>query len=139
MVEGYRWLGEALGEALRALGAPDVRVVGAREAHGARRDAVAEACFGGLSPFEVLAGGRKVIGLSQIRRRSGALLQAGIATSFDARRLARLMGRDAAFAATLAERAGGLDEFLDTPFAERLVPAVEHAIEERGAARLLDE
>ena len=31
------------------------------------------ACFGGLSPYEVLAGGRKVVGLSQTRRRQGTL------------------------------------------------------------------
>ena len=56
---------------------------------GRRRDA----CFGGLSPFEVTAGGRKVVGLSQARRAGrGTLLQAGVPLRLDARRLARLLG-----------------------------------------------
>ena len=64
--------------------------------------AAADACFGGLSPFEVLAGGRKVVGLSQARRRPGTLLQAGIPLTLDAARLARLMARDEEFAQGLS-------------------------------------
>ena len=109
VVDAYRWLGEAIADALRALGARDVAVIGVAEARAARAHPgpAADACFGGLSPYEVLAGGRKVVGLSQARRKPGALLQAGIPLRLDAGRLARLMGRDAAFAAGLAAIGGG--------------------------------
>ena len=76
----------------------------------ARPGPAADACFGGLSPFEVTAAGRKVVGLSQTRRGAGALLQAGILMSLDPGLLARLMGRGEEFAAGLAAAAAGLDE-----------------------------
>ena len=74
------------------------------------------ACFGGLSPYEVLAGGRKVVGLSQARRRQGTLLQAGVLMELDAARLARVLGGGDGLAADLAAAAAGLRE---------LVPGVE--------------
>ena len=110
VVAAYRWLGEAIADALGAVGVADVEVIDvprARAAAGAP-GAAADACFGGLSPFEVLAGGRKVVGLSQARRRPGALLQAGIPLTLDAARLARLMARDEDFARPL--RHGGRRE-----------------------------
>jgi lipoate-protein ligase A len=36
------------------------------------------ACFAGLSPWEVVAGGRKIAGLAQVRRRQGVLLVGGV-------------------------------------------------------------
>ena len=133
VVEAYRWLGEAIADALRALGARDVAVIGVAEARAARArpGAAADACFGGLSPYEVLAGGRKVVGLSQARRKPGALLQAGIPLRLDARRLARLMGRDAAFAASLAATAAGLDEVAPGAGAAQAIAAVDAAVRAR--------
>lgn len=114
VVEGYRWLGEALGAALRALGVATVAVVApaAARANRAAAGAAAPACFGTLSPYEVTAGGRKVVGLAQARRTTGTLLQAGISLRLDARGLAGLLALSPsarrAFARDLEARAGGL-------------------------------
>lgn len=141
VVGAYRWLGEAIAEALRALGADRVEVIGVDAARAARRRAgpEADACFGGLSPFEVLSRGRKLVGLSQARRRTGALLQAGIALTFDAPRLARLMGRDAAFAHALAAVAAGLDAALPDVRADDVVCAVDGAVRRRLGVRMRDQ
>lgn len=141
VVDAYRWLGEAIAGALRALGAPAVEVIGmaaAREARS-RPGPAADACFGGLSPYEVLAGGRKVVGLSQARRRPGTLLQAGILLRLDARRLARLMGRDEGFAAGLAATAAGIDESVPGLTREAVVEAVDRAVRERAGVELRDD
>lgn len=141
VVAAYRWLGEAIAEALTALGAPDVDVIGVARAHASRREPgpAADACFGGLSPFEVLAGGRKVVGLSQARRRPGTLLQAGIPLRLDAARLARLMGRDAAFAAGLGATAAGLRELVPDADAAAVIAAVDAAVSRRQGVRLEDD
>lgn len=104
----YRWLGEVVADALTAVGvtARPVSVEGAREAQR-RDDAVAvrarRACFGGLSPFEPVGeDGRKLAGLSQVRRRTGTLFQCGIALDLDTEGLAGLLEEDPAEAAALA-------------------------------------
>ena len=79
-------------------------------APGPRARAADVACFGGLSPYEVLAGGRKVVGLSQARRRQGTLLQAGVLLDLDAARLARLLDGGDRLAADLTAAAAGLRE-----------------------------
>jgi lipoate---protein ligase len=112
VVEGYRWLGEALAEGLRAVGAPDVELVQVPRARAADPTPADVACFGGLSPYEVLAGGRKVVGLSQARRRNGTLLQAGVLLDLDAARLARLLGGGDGLGADLAATAAGLRELV---------------------------
>ena len=60
----------------------------------------------------MLAGGRKVVGLSQARRRNGTLLQAGVLLDLDAARLARLLGGGDGLAADLAAAAAGLRELM---------------------------
>jgi len=137
VVAAYRWLGEAVAGALRALGVPDVAVLSPAEARAdpGRAGPAAVACFGGRSPYEVTAGGRKAVGLSQARRRQGALFQAGILLGLDVAGLARLLAppgpaRDA-FAADLAARAGapaGLD-------ASRVIVAVEAELAAREGIR----
>jgi lipoate-protein ligase A len=141
VVDAYRWLGEAIADALRAVGARDVAVIGVAEARAARArpGPAADACFGGLSPYEVLAGGRKVVGLSQARRKPGTLLQAGIPLHLDADRLARLMGRDAEFAAGLAATATGLDETAPGVTPGDVVAAVDAAVRARTGATLRDD
>jgi lipoate-protein ligase A len=131
VVAAYRWLGEALAEALTAVGVPDVEVLALERARAAPPGPAADACFGGLSPWEVLAGGRKVVGLSQTRRRTGALLQAGLPLRLDAARLARLLGRDAGWAAGLAATAAGVRELAPDVTADALVDAVEAALADR--------
>jgi lipoate-protein ligase A len=138
VVGAYRWLGEAIGAALRALGVPDVEVVGIERAHDdrARPGPAADACYGGLSPFEVTAAGRKVVGLSQTRRAPGALLQAGILMSLDPGLLARLLHRDAEFADGLAAAAVGLGELGPGVTAAAVAGAVDAAVARQQSVRL---
>lgn len=133
VVDAYRWLGEAIAEGLRALGVPDVEVVGIERAREdrARPGPAADACFGGLSPFEVTATGRKVVGLSQTRRAAGALFQAGILMSLDPGLLARLLRRDEEFAEGLAAAAAGLAELRPGLSAAAVVGAVDAAVARR--------
>lgn len=133
VVAAYRWLGEALADALRALGVPDVEVIDVARARAAKAapGPAADACFGGLSPWEVLAGGRKVVGLSQTRRRQGALLQAGVPLRLDAGRLARLLGRDDAWAGGLRATAAGVGELAPGVRADDLVRATEESVAAR--------
>jgi len=73
ILSSYRWLGESLSKALQSSwGVP----AQALAAHPTR--APHWACFAGLSPWEVVADGRKLVGLAQVRRRTGVLLTAGI-------------------------------------------------------------
>ena len=83
IVESYRWFGEVWVEALHLLGVP-TRAIPIDEAHVQRillrqpetreREAILRrACYGSLSPYEVVAGQRKVVGLDMIRRRNGSL------------------------------------------------------------------
>jgi lipoate-protein ligase A len=101
VTESYRWLGEVWAAALGALGIA-ARVV---DIATARADAqlldplLRRVCFGGLSPYEVVVERQKVVGLAQARRRTGALLQAGVYLQWAPERTAALM------AATPAERA----------------------------------
>jgi lipoate-protein ligase A len=138
VVEAYRWLGEAIAAALRSLGVEGVEVasVGRARAAGRSPGPAAGACFGGLSPYEVLVGGRKVVGLSQARRRPGALLQAGILLRLDAARLARLLGRDAAFAGDLAAAAAGLNQVRPGLAHGEVGGAVDAALAAAAGARL---
>jgi lipoate-protein ligase A len=81
LMDSYRRFGQLhmaalseIGVANRAL--PPWEVPHANEAHATRL--IEWACFGSLSAWEIVdAGGRKLVGLAQRRRRSGVLLVAG--------------------------------------------------------------
>ena len=80
-VPSYRWLGECLAQSLQQVGiAATTLSPDALRARRGERPALALdwACFGGLSPWEVLVGERKIAGLAQVRRRQGVLLVAGL-------------------------------------------------------------
>lgn len=132
VVETYRWLGEVIADALSALGLPRVEVVDIAQARSTAPGAAATACFGGISPFEVLVDGRKVLGLSQARRRPGTLLQAGILTRVDGDLAARLLGEDDTFGAALTRHAAGLDEWLPGIGHADVVAAVDRALGKAG-------
>jgi lipoate-protein ligase A len=138
VVAAYRWLGAALADALTALGVPDVELLTVARARAAQAapGPAADACFGGLSPWEVLARGRKVVGLSQTRRRTGALLQAGVPLGLDAARLARLLGRDPAWARGLAATAAGVRDLAPDVTAEDVIEAVEAMLAVREGVAL---
>lgn len=147
VVESYRWLGEALAAGLGEIGAP-ARVLGIDEARAGRdggtaAEAVSErACFGGLSPYEVVVDGRKVVGLAQVRRPTGTLLQAGIVLRFDARLLAELLERDGAetdaVADALNRRAVGLLDLVPDLDAKGLVDVLDRHLADRAGAEWAD-
>jgi lipoate---protein ligase len=136
VVKGYRWLGEVLAGGLRALGAPSVELVEVPRARSAEPRPRDVACFGGLSPYEVLVGGRKVVGLSQARRRNGTLLQAGLLLELDAARLARVLDGGEALAADLAAAAAGLRETVPAADPDGVAAAVDPLLVRAIAASL---
>jgi lipoate-protein ligase A len=116
----YRWVSEVwvaalarLGIAARALPTEEARALAAP----APDDPLRLACYGTLSPWEVVVGARKLVGLSQVRRRAGALLPMGIHLRWEPRPLVALLALPAAarrrLAADLRARAVGLNELTD--------------------------
>lgn len=130
----YHWLGRVFRDALEALtrdGPARLALVGIDEA---RADQAAQrtaprteaagrrglACFGTLSPYEVAlapdgpAALRKLVGLSQIRKRSVVMFQVGLYTLFDGYGLARLLSlkecEREALGAELDRRVAGLED-----------------------------
>ncbi|MDI3340614.1 MAG: hypothetical protein QJR03_08785 [Sphaerobacter sp.] len=119
VTQAYARFSAVLGAALAGLGVA-VRPVSVAEARGSPVPAVLRpACFGGLAPYELVRDGRKVVGLSQIRRRGVAVLQAALYRRFPAAALAsalRVARDDAeAWAARLRQHAAGLDELTPSP------------------------
>lgn len=108
VVAAYRWVGDAVVAALAGLGAKGVRAVPPDEARAWPAGPAAVLCFGGLSPWEVVVGGRKVLGLSQVRRQAGAIIQVGVPMRLEAARLARAVGAGDAAGADLATRTAGV-------------------------------
>ncbi len=124
VVKSYQWLGVAWVEALRQF---DVRarIVPPEEAYAQRallkqaetrerENLLRRACYGSVSPYEVVVGEKKVVGLDMIRRRAGSVLQAGVLLQWETERLAVLLGQtseeQALLEAGLRLRAAGLDE-----------------------------
>lgn len=122
IVEAYRWIGEVWLTTVQKLGvdARLVRVEEARASPSGPAPNVPEirlACFGSLSPYEVAAGDRKLVGLAQVRRQAGVLLQSALHLHFDASGLAKLLpvqNRDE-LAAALDSMATGLDRVMGRP------------------------
>jgi len=95
VTESYRWLAERLVAALGRLGLDDLSLVdpcALRLLDASAREAASTACFAGLGPYELLdAGGGKLVGLAQRRRRGGVLLQAAAYLGGDRGELADLL------------------------------------------------
>ncbi len=100
LVESYRWIGEVHCRVLNDLGvrADPVSPAELRAAPAGEACRIGWACFGSLSPWEVTGRGRrKLVGLAQVRRRTGVLFVAGtLVAEVDWRALAASMGRPAA-------------------------------------------
>jgi lipoate-protein ligase A len=143
IVESYRWFGEAWAAALQRLGIT-ARTVSPDEAHAQRdliKDAEAHeretilrrACYGALSPYEVVVEQRKVVGLDMIRRRQGSLLQAGVLLRWETETLAQWLGHTPEeqhiLRTGLRDRAVGLDELAGRPITpEEVIAAFELVI-----------
>jgi lipoate-protein ligase A len=148
VVESYRWLGEVWVAAFAHLGI-STRVVAPAEArsqqallkqpeHRERESILRRACYGALSPYEVVASGRKVVGLDMIRRRAGSLLQAGVLLHWEPESpayLALLLGQTPAerdlLRQELARRAVGLDDLAGRAISPAEVQAAFQAALER--------
>jgi lipoate-protein ligase A len=143
IVESYRWLGMLWVQTLRQVGV-ETRIVSPQEAHAQRdmlkqeearesESILSRACFGTLSPYEVVAGQRKVVGLDMIRRRAGSLLQAGLLLQWEIEPLVKLLGHtpeeQAILRKGLPERAVGLDALAGrTVTAEEVITAFEETL-----------
>ncbi|MGI8588087.1 MAG: lipoate--protein ligase family protein [Chloroflexia bacterium] len=158
VTETYRWLGQTWLAALSALGVIGARLVSIAEVRSAppyrplRRlpegeisdeDLVRLACFGSLSPYETAVGARKLVGLSQVRRRGGVLLQAGLPLTFRAGLLAELLAVRSIdrerLDRLLRARAVGLDELLPAlPPTGAIIAAFERALTADGRPLLFD-
>ncbi len=143
IVESYRWFGETWAATLLRLGI-QARVVTPAEAHAQQallkqpetreyEAILRRACYGSLSPYEVVIGQRKVVGLDMIRRRVGSLLQAGVLLQWQPETLVRLLGHtqqeQAHLCEGLSKRAIGLDIIAGrTIAATEVVAAFTHII-----------
>ncbi|GIV96730.1 MAG: ligase [Herpetosiphonaceae bacterium] len=137
VTRSYSWLGDIWAATLRRLGL-DSRVIPVEEARADVRaldPLLKRVCFGGLSPYEIVVAGRKVVGLAQIRRRGGALLQAGVYRHWRPQQTAAVIAAEEherdVLAERLAARVAGLDDLLDyAPSATIVMKTFESALEE---------
>ena len=144
VTESYRWIGEVWAAALRELGI-DVHPIpiGAARADAQALDGLLRrVCFGGLSPYEVVVGRCKLVGLAQVRRRAGALYQIGIYQRWAPRRTAALMaappGERAELERQLATRVAGLEQ-LGVTTATTVIAAFEAALARLVGLALADD
>lgn len=128
MTDVFLRVGSVWAAALRGLGVVDVTVHDAagtgRRQGTPREQLLAAICYATLGYGEVTAGGRKLVGLAQRRRRNGALVQCGLLRRWEPRDLL------AAFAADgddeqIRHAAVGLDDLLAPPPSDE---AVEDAV-----------
>lgn len=133
VVAAYRWVGDAVVAALREMGATGARAVPPGEARAWPAGPAAGLCFGGLSPWEVVVDGRKVLGLSQVRRQAGAIIQVGVPMRLDAARLARAVGAGHAASADLATRTAGVADVAPGTSREQAEQALVSALFVAGA------
>lgn len=128
VVASYRRLGEAFASALNGLGVAAHPLTPA-QARGRADETGQLACYASFSPWEVVAGDRKLVGLSQVRRRAGILVQAGVLLHLDPPRLPSLLALDATarthLATELGLRAAGLDDVAPGVTADEVVTALD--------------
>jgi lipoate-protein ligase A len=106
-------VGDAWAMALTGLGVPDLavhRLASTASRRGTQRQRLlAAVCYATPGRGEVLAGGRKLVGLAQRRRRQGALVQCGLLRRWEPASLLSALGADPADPEITAA-AVGLDE-----------------------------
>lgn len=113
MTAVFSRVGAAWARGLTALGVTDLTVYDgpntARRRGSPREQLLAAVCYATLGRGEVLAGGRKLVGLAQRRRRHGALVQCGLLRRWRPHRLLAALGADPEDE-EVAQAAVGLDE-----------------------------
>jgi len=147
IVTAYHWVGAWWQDALHALGAEKAWAISTEEVRAipplAPDDPLRLACYGTLSPWEVVVGRRKLVGLCQVRRRPGALYQIGVYRRFDPRALGQLLDLNNSNRKTLATRLHnatlGLDQATGREVTHvEVMRAVEEALVRRHDAFLED-
>ena len=137
VVRAYQWIGDLWTNALHALGAAKTRAIPTEEVRAipelAKDDPLRLACFGTLSPWEVVIGKRKLVGLCQVRRRPGVLYQTGLHLRFDPKALGALLDLNNTTRKTLGTRLHNavvaLDEATGHPIAaEAVIAAFERSL-----------
>jgi lipoate---protein ligase len=111
-------IGEAWMAALDDLGVPDLSIhrgpATASRLGPEDRRPLAEVCYASLGRGELTSGGRKLVGLSQRRRRHGALIQCGVLRRWKPDPLIAALDVEVARDA-ITSAAVGLDDVLDRP------------------------
>lgn len=141
LIDSYRRLGQLHVAALKEFGVP-ARAVPPQELPRANEasvvNAVGWACFGGLSPWELVnTEGRKLVGLAQRRRQTGVLLVAGtLMGAPDWALLCDAMGQPQ-HASRLRSRTVGAEEIVGHPiepvqFASALMRSLARALSASG-------
>jgi lipoate---protein ligase len=116
VTQSYRWFGDVWVNTLYRLGlrARTIGVAEAREDTRTLDPLLRRVCFGGFSPYEVLIHHRKIVGFSQVRRRNGILLQAGLYLRWHPSELVALLAlspdAQRTLTALLTARSSGLAE-----------------------------
>lgn len=120
-----RWLGAAVAYALVGLGA-----AGAQAHPGPFQPSAwsQQVCFTGRAPGEVLIGGRKVVGTSQRRTRTGAVFQVAVALVWAPSILVGLLGLPEEASVEVASTGIGLGEAVRAVRAAEVVAAVVDAL-----------
>ena len=103
------WLGESFGRALVRAGA-DSSMMGIHRGRLERRPWSAVVCFAGLGPGEVTVGGRKIVGISQRRTRTGARFQTALMHHWQPERLLPLLAAPKPEVAEVADVAIGVGD-----------------------------
>jgi lipoate---protein ligase len=134
LVASYRWLGELYAALLQDLGIA-AHAIAPAEARVLQQAVPAElgwACFGGFSPWEVVVGRKKIVGLAQVRRRTGVMLVAGLLLDRpDWQLLVRSMAQPASHAAMLEAGTTSCTEQLgqERPLPE-IASSLAHALQD---------
>lgn len=113
----FHWLGDVIVSAL------DVRRAHAHKGAMLTGDFARDVCFIGVGPGEVLVDGKKIVGISQRRRRSGAVFQCSVLTQPNAQDVTGLVrvDDDVALDAQLAGRVGHVVDFDGDAFRRRML------------------
>jgi lipoate-protein ligase A len=113
IARSFRWFGLAHAAWLRGIG---VAARAVPEARALRESALPWACFASLSHWEVEAGGGKIVGLAQCRRRNGTVFSSAVLVAAPPwELLCSVLGEPRSHAALLAERTRSCAQLLARP------------------------
>lgn len=129
-LSSYRWLGALHAGLLRDVGIAAYAVPPEEVRLRQPDERLKWACYGGISPWEVVVGRRKIVGLAQLRRRTGVLITSGtLIAPPDWSLLCDALGQPAADAALLDDCTTSFAEQLGAPIlAEVLAERLHHML-----------